>query len=97
MFAPGGKPAGTGELACFAKALAATGIRNFWISLDSADTQTHEAMRGLPGVVEGIRRALPLFHCEPGKMDERPIEYCTLWHNTPSSGIKPRLFQNSTL
>jgi hypothetical protein len=62
MFAPGGKPAGTGELACFAKALAATGIRNFWISLDSADTQTHEAMRGLPGVVEGIRRALPLFH-----------------------------------
>jgi MoaA/NifB/PqqE/SkfB family radical SAM enzyme len=64
MFAPGGKPAGTGELCCFAKALSATGIRNFWISLDSADTQTHEAMRGLPGVVEGIRRALPFFHAQ---------------------------------
>jgi MoaA/NifB/PqqE/SkfB family radical SAM enzyme len=64
MFAPGGKPAGTGALAAFAKTLAATGIRNFWISLDSADPRTHEAMRGLPGVVEGIRRALPLFHAQ---------------------------------
>jgi hypothetical protein len=64
MFAPGGKPAETGALCRFAQALSATGIRNFWISLDSADTQTHEAMRGLPGVVEGIRRALPLFHAQ---------------------------------
>jgi MoaA/NifB/PqqE/SkfB family radical SAM enzyme len=64
MFAPGGKPAETGELARFAQALAATGIRNFWISLDSADPRTHETMRGLPGVVEGIRRALPLFHAQ---------------------------------
>jgi MoaA/NifB/PqqE/SkfB family radical SAM enzyme len=62
MFAPKGRAAGIGELESFVKALSATGIRNFWISLDSADTQTHEAMRGLPGVVEGIRRALPLFH-----------------------------------
>ena len=29
-------------------------VRNFWISLDSADPATHEAGRGLPGVVEGI-------------------------------------------
>ena len=64
MFAPGGKPAEAGSLAAFAKTLAASGIRNFWISLDSADPQTHEAMRGLPGVVEGIRRALPLFHAQ---------------------------------
>ncbi len=35
-------------------------VRNFWISLDSADPATHEAGRGLPGVVEGIKRALPL-------------------------------------
>jgi len=35
-------------------------VRNFWISLDSADPATHEAGRGLPGVVEGIGRALPI-------------------------------------
>jgi MoaA/NifB/PqqE/SkfB family radical SAM enzyme len=62
MFAYGGQAAGTERTEEFVKALAATGIRNFWISLDSADTQTHENMRGLPGVVEGIRNALPVFH-----------------------------------
>ncbi|MDR2069650.1 MAG: radical SAM protein [Spirochaetaceae bacterium] len=64
MFSPEGKAAGIEETGRFVKALSATGIRNFWISLDSADTQTHETMRGLPGVVEGIRRALPLFHAQ---------------------------------
>ncbi|MFP3090976.1 radical SAM protein [Treponema sp. TIM-1] len=64
MFAPEGKAAGIEEIGPFAQALSATGIRNFWISLDSADTRTHETMRGLPGVVEGIRRALPLFHAQ---------------------------------
>jgi MoaA/NifB/PqqE/SkfB family radical SAM enzyme len=62
MFAPGGKAAGHDELERFVKALTATGIRNFWISIDSADPRTHEAMRGLPGVMAGIQRALPLFH-----------------------------------
>jgi MoaA/NifB/PqqE/SkfB family radical SAM enzyme len=62
MFAPGGRVAGTGELERFADALTATGIRNFWISMDSADTRTHEAMRELPGVIGGIQKALPLFH-----------------------------------
>jgi hypothetical protein len=42
--------------------LAATPIRNFWISIDSADPGTHEKMRGFKGVVAGIRRALPIFH-----------------------------------
>jgi len=42
--------------------LAATPLRNLWISLDSADPGVHEAMRGLPGVVRGIEKALPLFH-----------------------------------
>jgi hypothetical protein len=37
-------------------------LRNFWISLDSADPETHETMRGLPGVTAGIERALPHFH-----------------------------------
>jgi len=45
-----------------AHALADTPIRNFWISIDSAVPQVHEAMRGLPGVVDGIQKALPIFH-----------------------------------
>lgn len=46
----------------FAKQLSSTRLRNFWISLDSSDTETHEAMRGLPGVIAGIKMALPVFH-----------------------------------
>jgi len=42
--------------------LAATPLRNFWISLDSAVDSVHEQMRGFPGVVAGIAKALPLFH-----------------------------------
>ncbi|MDR1908906.1 MAG: radical SAM protein, partial [Spirochaetaceae bacterium] len=64
MFAHKGGAAETEGINRFAKRLAATGIRNFWISLDSADTGTHEAMRGLPGVIAGIRAALPLFHAQ---------------------------------
>ncbi len=45
-----------------AESLAATPLRNLWISLDSAVPSVHERMRGLPGVVEGIERALPVFH-----------------------------------
>jgi MoaA/NifB/PqqE/SkfB family radical SAM enzyme len=44
-----------------AERLAATPVRNFWISLDSADPETHEANRGLHGVVRGIEKALPIF------------------------------------
>ncbi|MCL1792127.1 MAG: radical SAM protein [Peptococcaceae bacterium] len=54
--------ADTEQLTEFASRLAATKVRNFWISLDSADTATHEKMRGLPGVIDGIRKALPIFH-----------------------------------
>ena len=42
--------------------LADSPLRNFWISLDSAVDQIHEQMRGLPGVVAGIAKALPIFH-----------------------------------
>lgn len=37
-------------------------VYTFWISLDSALPGIHEQMRGLPGVIEGIRKALPIFH-----------------------------------
>ncbi len=45
-----------------ARRLAAAGLRNFWISLDSCIPEVHEEMRGFAGVVEGIRRAVPIFH-----------------------------------
>lgn len=45
-----------------AHALADTPLRNFWISIDSAIPEIHETMRGLPGVIEGIHKALPIFH-----------------------------------
>lgn len=49
------------RVSLLAERLAASGLRNLWISLDSADPAVHEEMRGLPGVVEGIARALPIF------------------------------------
>jgi hypothetical protein len=62
MFAPGGEAADPDRLIAFADSLAESPLRNFWISMDSADTATHERLRGLPGVIDGIRRALPVFH-----------------------------------
>lgn len=44
------------------EALAKTKIRNLWISIDSADGAVHESMRGLPGCIKGIEKALPIFH-----------------------------------
>ena len=41
--------------------LAKSGIRNFWISIDSACGSRHEKMRGLSGVIKGIEKALPIF------------------------------------
>ncbi|HSL41347.1 MAG TPA: radical SAM protein [Desulforhopalus sp.] len=45
-----------------AESLAASKLRNFWISIDSAVPQTHEKMRGLNGLISGIEKALPVFH-----------------------------------
>ncbi len=45
-----------------ADTLAATPVRNLWISIDSARPDTHERMRGFPNVTAGIRKALPEFH-----------------------------------
>ena len=42
--------------------LSDTPLRNFWISLDSCIPAVHEKMRGFPGLVGGIRKALPVFH-----------------------------------
>lgn len=45
-----------------AEKLADTRLRNFWISIDSSVPEIHESMRGFPGVIRGIEKALPIFH-----------------------------------
>jgi hypothetical protein len=50
------------RVARLADTLLEAGLYTFWISLDSAVDERHERMRGLAGVIEGIRRALPVFH-----------------------------------
>ncbi|MEZ4526587.1 MAG: radical SAM protein [Desulfobacterales bacterium] len=45
-----------------AENLAGTRLRNFWISLDSSLPEVHEQMRGFPGLVSGMEKALPIFH-----------------------------------
>jgi MoaA/NifB/PqqE/SkfB family radical SAM enzyme len=52
----------TDRIKALADRLAGAGLRNFWISLDSAVPEVHEKMRGLPGVVKGVEKALPIFH-----------------------------------
>lgn len=52
----------TDRISRLVERLASTPLRNFWISLDSSDDQLHEQMRGFPGVVAGIAKALPIFH-----------------------------------
>jgi MoaA/NifB/PqqE/SkfB family radical SAM enzyme len=45
-----------------AGALTESNLYTFWISIDSYCPDTHENMRGLPGVISGIKKALPIFH-----------------------------------
>jgi MoaA/NifB/PqqE/SkfB family radical SAM enzyme len=52
----------TPRLQRIAKKLYDSGLRNFWISIDSANSTLHEKMRGLPGVIDGIKKGLPIFH-----------------------------------
>lgn len=45
-----------------ADVLADSPLNTFWVSLDSAVPEVHEENRGLPGMVEGLRKAVPIFH-----------------------------------
>ncbi len=49
------------RIKAMADKLAATPVRNFWISLDSSVPKVHEQMRGLPEVVRGMAVAIPIF------------------------------------
>lgn len=56
------KPGFEAKVAKYAKLLVESGCTNLWISLDAAEPAEHEARRGLPGVVQGMRKGLPIFH-----------------------------------
>lgn len=62
MFANPGAPDFQDRVTRLAEKLASSPVRNFWISLDSADAAVHEANRGHAGMVEGVAKALPILH-----------------------------------
>ncbi|WP_033398084.1 radical SAM protein [Desulfospira joergensenii] len=64
LFRGSPKPGFRDRIGKLARQVAATPVRNFWISLDSCDSKIHERMRGFKGIVEGIEKALPIFHDE---------------------------------
>jgi len=56
------RPGWKSRIQRFADDLAGTGLYTFWISIDSADADVHKTMRGLPGVIRCIEKALPILH-----------------------------------
>lgn len=58
------KPDFTARIRKMAIELRSSGLRNLWISIDSADPLLHERMRGLKGVIAGIKKGLPIFQQE---------------------------------
>ncbi len=62
MFMGSDNPEWEPKIRRLAHSLAETDLYTFWISLDSAVPEVHENMRGLPGVVDGIEKAIPIFH-----------------------------------
>ncbi|MEW5804543.1 MAG: radical SAM protein [bacterium] len=62
LFMGAHRPGFEKRIAHLAQALVQSGLYTFWISIDTYDPAVHEKMRGLPGVIEGIRKAVPIFH-----------------------------------
>jgi len=62
LFTGSERPDFEARINALAARIAATKLYTFWISIDSADPGEHERMRGLPGVIRGIEKALPIFH-----------------------------------
>ena len=52
----------TSRVTKLAEKLADTPLRNFWISIDSSIPAVHEQMRGFANGMEGIRKAIGIFH-----------------------------------
>jgi len=79
------------RMANLTERLAATPLRNFWISLDSFIPEVHERMRGLPGVVAGIEKALPIFH-EAGRFPAANLGLTRLIGGENTHGLRPEQF-----
>lgn len=62
LFIGADKPDFEDRVSLLAETLAETNLYSFWISLDTAIPEDHERLRGLPGVVKGIEKALPILH-----------------------------------
>ncbi|MBI9074977.1 MAG: radical SAM protein [Desulfatibacillum sp.] len=62
FFANPGSPGFEDRVKKVAETLADTPLRNFWISVDSHVAEYHEKMRGFPGLVKGMEKAVPIFH-----------------------------------
>jgi MoaA/NifB/PqqE/SkfB family radical SAM enzyme len=62
LFTGSDRPDFEARINALAARIAATRLYTFWISIDSADPEEHERMRGLPGVIRGIEKGLPIFH-----------------------------------
>lgn len=62
MFQHPDKPGFSDRIKRLAEKLADSQVRNFWISIDSADPKTHEDMRGFTSVINGIEKAMPIFN-----------------------------------
>ena len=62
LFQGSHKPTFYDLISRLAEKLAQTPLRNFWISIDSAYPVVHETMRGFEGVIDGIAKAIPIFH-----------------------------------
>lgn len=75
------------RMTALATRLANTKLYTFWVSLDSADPEEHERMRGLPGVVRGIEKALPIFHAHG------VYPAVNLGINRNTGGHAPRLYE----
>ncbi len=87
LFMGSERPDFEARISALAARIAATKLYTFWISLDSADPEEHERMRGLPGVVRGIEKALPIFHAHG------VYPSVNLGINRHTGGRNPRLYE----
>jgi len=50
------------QMAEIARTLVDAGVYTCWVSIDSMSPAVHEQNRGLPGMIAGVEKALPIFH-----------------------------------
>lgn len=62
LFARPESPGHDDKIRQVVNALAQTKLRNLWISLDSFVPAVHDQLRGFSGLIEGLEKALPIFH-----------------------------------